>query len=280
MPRLEVPNTVLNYELSGSGTALVLLHGLGADLHLWDPHVEALSQHHLLLRPDVRGFGDSGKPPGPYSVAMLAADLRALLDAQKIDTAHVLGLSMGGVIAQRFALDYPNRARSLVLVSTSSEVGPQATAAWQRLADKIERQGFDTRSADASRSVSKRFAERHPDVVADLGRRNAACDPAGYAAAARAVSAYNFTAELAALSVPALILQGLSDQLTPPGGSVKMSRAICHSRLLMIPEVGHNLPIEVPSLFDNVVLAFLAGVDGACREPRELPANQSGKDNR
>ena len=220
--------------------------------------------HHRVTRPDVRGFGASDKPPGPYSPAMLARDLDGLFAACGIDDAHVVGISMGGVIAQRLALDFPQRVRSLVLVSTSSEVGQKSIAAWQRLADRIERDGFDAQTADASRAFSPAFAQRHPEVVAELGRRNAACDPRGYAAAARAVSDYNWTAELPRVTAPTLILQGLDDQLTPPGGSVKMSRALPHARLLMIADAGHNLPIEQPTMFRDSVLAFLAGVDCAC----------------
>src|ERR1700687_6074543 len=263
MPRATVDGVALHYLQEGSGTDLVLIHGLGADLTIWDADVAVFARHHRVLRPDGRGFGASDKPPGPYSPALFARDLNAMLNACGVRDAHVLGVSMGGVIAQRFALDFPARVRSLILVSTSSEVGEKSIAAWQRLADAIERDGFDARSADASRAVSPAFAARHPEVVAELGRRNAACDPRGYAAAARAVSDYNWTAELPRLAAPTLILQGLDDELTPPGGSVKMSRVFPHARLLMIAEAGHNVPIEQPAVFHTSVLAFTAGVDYA-----------------
>lgn len=261
MPQVETDGATLSYETAGQGTALVLLHGLGGDRHVWDEDAPCFAAHHQVVRPDLRGFGDSAKPPGPYSTEMYARDLLAVLDACEIGTAHLLGISMGGVVAQRFALDFPERVRSLILISTSSEVGPQATASWRRLADRIESRGFDERSADASRAVSTAFAARHPDTVAELARRNAACDPRAYAAAARAVSDYHFTAEIDRLTMPVLILQGLDDQLTPPGGAVKMSRALRYARLLMVAEAGHNLPLEQPVLFRQTVSGFLSGVD-------------------
>jgi 3-oxoadipate enol-lactonase/4-carboxymuconolactone decarboxylase len=230
-------------------------------LTIWDAEAAAFAAHHRVTRPDVRGFGASDKPPGPYSPAVFARDLDGLFAVSGIDAAHVVGISMGGVIAQRLALDFPQRVRSLVLVSTSSEVGAKSIAAWQRLADRIARDGFDAQTADASRAFSPSFAQRHPEMVNALGRRNAACDPQGYAAAARAVSDYNWTAELARVTAPTLILQGLDDQLTPPGGSVKLSRALPHARLLMIADAGHNLPMEQPAVFRDSVLAFIAGVD-------------------
>ncbi len=263
MPQQRVGHVTLNYEQEGQGTDLILIHGLGADLHIWDNDVPVLARYHRVWRLDNRGFGASDKPPGPYSPAMFASDLDGLLRSCDIANAHVVGISMGGVIAQRLALDFPARVRSLVLVSTSSEVGQKSIAAWQRLADRIERDGFDAQTADASRAFSPAFGASHPEIVADLGKRNAACDPKGYAAAARAVSDYNWTHELPRLTAPTLILQGLDDQLTPPGGSVKMSRGLPHARLLMVPGAGHNLPIERPDIFHNSVIAFAAGVDFA-----------------
>jgi 3-oxoadipate enol-lactonase len=261
MQRVTAGDINVHYEQVGDGTDMVLIHGLGNDLHLWDAEVPALARHHRVLRFDVRGFGQSDKPPGPYSVGQFAEDVRLLFDACGVRDAHLVGLSMGGVIAQRFALDFPERVRSLVLISTSSEVGPRSTAAWERLAGIIEERGFDERSADASRAFSPAFVQRHPEVVAAVGKRNAANDPRGYAAAARAVSAYNWTADLASVNVPALIVQGLDDRLTPPGGSVLMQRALPQARLLMVQEAGHNVPLEQPALFHAAVLAFAAGVD-------------------
>ncbi len=268
MGRVAAGDLALNCEQEGTGTDLILIHGLGADLRFWDDDVPVFARHHRVLRFDVRGFGASDKPAGPYSPLLFARDLDALCAACGVDTAHVLGMSMGGVIAQRFALDHASRVRSLLLVSTSSEVGEKAVSAWRRLADVVERQGFDARTADASRAFAPAFAARHPEVVADMGRRSAAADPRGYAAAVRAVSDYNWTAELSRLTLPTLILQGLDDQLTPPGGAVRMSRALPRARLLLIKEAGHNLSIEQPELFRASVLAFTAGVDFAPADRR------------
>ncbi len=259
--RADVGEITLNYELEGSGTPLVLTHGLGDDLHFWDGIAPQLAAHHALLRWDVRGFGQSDAPPGPYSAGLFAADLAALLDALGLDRVHLGGISMGGVIAQRFALDHAERVRSLVLISTSSEVGPQGAANWQRLANAIEQRGFGEGARDASRAFSAGFAARQPDVVSAAGLQTARNKPLSYAAAARAMSEYNWTAELKRVRVPVLILQGLADQLTPPGGAVKMSRVLPACRLLMVPDTGHNVPIEEPILVTSAILGFTAGID-------------------
>jgi 3-oxoadipate enol-lactonase len=261
--RVAAGGITLSYELDGSGTPLVLTHGLGDSLHFWDGVAPELAAQHALLRWDVRGFGESDKPPGPYGAALFADDLAALLDALAIDRVHLGGISMGGVIAQRFALDHPQRLRSLILCSTSSEIGPAGTANWRRLADSIEQRGFGAGARDASRSFSPAFAAAHPEVVAAAGQQTASNEPRAYAAAARAMSDYHWTAELARVRVPVLILQGLADQLTPPGGSVRMHRALPASRLLMFDHTGHNLPLEQPARFTAAVLGFSGGVDAA-----------------
>ena len=258
----ELPDITLHYDLRGSsGHLVVLTHGLGSDLEYWTPHLDALAAHHRVLRWDLRGAGGSGKPRGPYDVALFARDLAALLDHLGEPVAHLVGHSGGGVVSQRFALDFPERTRSLVLVSTSSEVGERAARAWSRLADMVERDGFGPAREPDVRAFSAAFAAGHPDVVRELARRTRLGDPRAYAATTRAFGSYGWTGELGRVRAPALILQGLEDTLTPPGGSVILSRGLGRSRLVMVPGAGHNLPIEMPSFFVTTVLAFLAGLD-------------------
>ena len=257
--------TTLHWELAGGGgSPVVLTHGLGSELGFWAPVVDALAAHHRVLRWDLRGSGASAAPPGPYDPALFASDLAALLDHAGIERAHLVGHSGGGVVTQRFALDHPARVRSLVLVGTSSEVGEKASAAWTRLADAVERHGFASPAADrapSARGFAPAFAAAHPDVVRELGERMRRNDPAAYAATARAFASYRFTAELRAVDAPALVVQGLDDALTPPGGSVILARALPRARLVMVPGAGHYLPVEMPALFAAAVVAFLAGRD-------------------
>lgn len=251
----------LHYEHDGQGTDLVLIHGLGGTLHDWDRFIPDLSRYHRVLRWDARGFGASGKPPGPYSPQLFARDLAGLVRSLGIPRIHVAGISMGGVIAQRFTLDYSDLVSSLTLMSTSSEVGAAAQKAWEKTADIIEQRGFSSSTEFAQRVFAPSFVQSAPHEVQTMVERTARNDPRAYAAAARAIGAYNWTAELERIQVPTLILQGREDQLTPPGGSVKLSRGIPRSRLLMIPDCGHVIPVEKPELFQHTLLAFLAGVD-------------------
>lgn len=170
---------------------------------------------------------------------------------------------MGGVVSQRFALDFPDRTRALILISTSSEVNERAEAGWNARADLIERDGLAKALTPTGPALSygKEYRERHAEEIAESARltieRN---DPACYAAACRAVSNIDYTADLETISCPTLILQGLEDALTPPGGSVIMSRRIEGSRLRMLENCGHGIPTERPDEFHAEVEAFLTQV--------------------
>jgi pimeloyl-ACP methyl ester carboxylesterase len=251
----------LHYTLDGQGTDLILIHGLGGSLHDWDHIAPSVTKHHRVLSWDARGFGESDKPAGPYSAQLFAKDLAGLCHAVGISQAHVAGISMGGVIAQRFALDFPDLVRSLTLMSTSSEVGEQAQKGWLKLADTVEQRGFPTNPEGGARAFSAGFVQANAEQVKALAERTAKNNPRAYAAAARAVGVYNWTNELGRIQVPTLILQGLADVLTPPGGSVKLSRGIRRSRLLMIPDCGHAMTTEKPEIVTQSLLAFTAGLD-------------------
>src|SRR5215813_7179060 len=147
----------LHYIQEGQGSDLLLIHGLGGSLHEWDICVPELSRYHRVTRWDARGFGESDKPAGPYSPQLFAKDFAGLVQACGVARAHIVGISMGGVIAQRFALDFPEYVESLTLISTSSEVGAQAHAAWEKTATIIEERGFSSNSSATQRAFSPSF---------------------------------------------------------------------------------------------------------------------------
>lgn len=264
-----IDGLTLHYAQDGQGSDLFLIHGLGGSLHDWDECVAELARFHRVTRWDARGFGESDKPAGPYSPQLWAKDLASLFQACGLTRAHVVGISMGGVIAQRFALDFPEHVESLTLISTSSEVSPQAQAAWEKTASIIEQRGFSNNAEFAQRIFAPSFVNAHPEAVQATAERTAKNDQRAYAAAARAIGSYNWTTELNRMQAPTLILQGVEDKLTPPGGSIKMSRVIPRSRLLMFPDCGHVVPQEKPELFTRTLLAFLAGVDFTSNIVRE-----------
>ena len=206
-----------HYELTGEGAhTVVWIHGVGASLERWrDDLPKFPGFRHLIY--DVRGMGQSEGSDGPVTLQLWAQDLAALLDALEIDRAIVAGHSMGGVITQRFGIDFPERTEGLVMMSTSSRVNEAAKQVWLARADETEQGG-------------------NPQL----------------AAAQRAVADYNMDEELKGIRVPTLILVGDKDPTTPPGGSVIISRLIEGSELEIYEGIGHSPLHEEPKAVERL----------------------------
>ena len=238
----------LHYEAVGSGPqTIVLTHGLAASNATWRAQVEALSVGHRVLTWDLRGHGQSGSPEGPYRLADLAADLRSILDRERIARAVVLGHSAGGVIAMQFALDHPERAAGLVLVGTASECNQKAFEFYEQLASLAEQRGMEP--------VRRRLG---------LGSRpeelTAPAEPIAFAKVARAMGNLHrepLTPRLGEIRCPTLIVVGDKDFLGA-GGSVILSRRIAGAELHILPERGHGVFLEDPAGFNALVEAFLS----------------------
>jgi len=210
MPTIEANGVQLRYELSGEGAiTIVWIHGIGSSHHAWDALLPQFPGFRHLSY-DVRGMGESEGTPGPVSLELWAQDCNALMGALGVERAIVVGHSMGGAIAQRLTIDFPDRVQALFLLSTSSRVGAVATAGWMRQAEEIE--------------------ATNPKL----------------AAARRAVAKYNMDEEIKGIQVPTLIIVGDKDPTTPAGGSVIMSRCIEDAELEIYPGIGHMPLNEEP----------------------------------
>lgn len=262
--RVAVGEIEINYVLEGEGRTVVLTHGLGEDLGTWEEAARTLRDRYRVLRWDVRGFGASDAPYDlvtPVTPVTWAADLNGLLEVLEIPSAVIVGDSMGGVIAQRFVLDYAKRTEALILLCTSSEVGPTLKAYWEQHAQTIEEEGMAASGGLAGgRGYSDGFRREHGAEIAAWDAEMLSIDPQAYAAAGRAVSDYRYTEELAAIRCPTLILQGLDDIVTPPGGSVIMSRKIPGAQLEMIENCGHAIGREQGEVMLRHIEAFLAAL--------------------
>lgn len=217
MPQVVANGIKLCYEITGDGpTTVVWTHGIGSSHHYWDGALPEFSGFRHVSY-DVRGMGESEGTDGAVSLELWAADLNALLEEIGVDRAIFAGHSMGGAITQRFAIDYPQKVQGLLLLSTSSRVGPAASEFWLGQADQTE-------------------ADGKPRL----------------AAAQRAVAKYNMDEDLKAFEVPTLILVGEDDQRTPPGGSVIMSRLIPGAELEIYPGIGHSVLPDEPKAVERV----------------------------
>lgn len=258
--RAQVNGIELRYEMQGDGPDVILTHGMGGRLEVWDGTARELAKRYRVTTWDVRGFGESSKPPGPVTPEDWAADLRGLMDQIGIDKAAQIGHSMGGVIVQCFALDYPARTRALIPMGTSSEVNEKARERWARMADKIEKEGLQAVIGDrGSLAFSDAYTRAHPAEVAEYTSQRLRNDGPAYAAAGRAVSS-NYTAELARIACPTLVIAGADDKVAPPGGSVIMSRQIPGARLEIIENCGHTMTMEQFPTLIALLKDFLSSV--------------------
>ncbi len=249
------------YELEGEGEeVVVLIHALGTGHWMWDRQFGVLRPHFRVLRYDVRGHGQTEKPPGPYSLELFAQDLAALLDLLGIPAAHLVGLSMGGMIAQTFALNYPDRVKSLVLADTSSRYPPENRQQFEERARTAETQGMGPLVELAlERWFSPGFAQAHPEVIGRYRQMLQANDPKAYAAATRAIARLDLTSRLGAIKVPTLVIVGEDDPGTPPAMAKEIAAAIPGARLEILPG-RHMTQEESAEAFNRLLLEFLKSV--------------------
>jgi 3-oxoadipate enol-lactonase len=265
MPKIKANAIEIHYEVSGSGTPLALIAGLGYPLWQWRGMIPYLAPYFRVIAFDNRGVGLTDKPTGPYTAGLLAADTAGLLDALGIEKAVVLGHSMGGFVAQALALDFPQKVDRLILCSTNFGGPRHVPITPEALAVLSDVQGDPlTRFRNGlAVSTAPGFAERHPEIIQEwLAWRLAnPLDVAGYQAQmaiglALLAEAAAFDHRLAALKVPTLIVFGAHDQVVPPGNADLLARQISGSRVVMLPDAGHFFPIEVPEAASRVVIEF------------------------
>lgn len=255
-----VRDTRLAVHTAGSGLPLLLLHGFPLDHGMW-ARQEPLAEQLRLIVPDQRGFGGS-MGPGPESIEQLADDAVALLDALHVaGPAVVCGLSMGGYVAQHVAARHPDRVAALILVDTRLEADtPEVRAGRVDLAAKVGRLG-QSLVADAmiprllAGSPEAKAAARRSEIASELRRMIVSQPVATIQAALAALGARpDMTDAMRSLRVPALLVVGAEDELTPPACMEQAEQVIPDARLLIVPRAGHMTPLESPGVFNAAVL--------------------------
>jgi 3-oxoadipate enol-lactonase len=250
----------VHYTIEGPHDApvLVLSGSVGSSVDMWLPQREALSGEYRVISYDHRGHGKSPVPPGPYSVAELAADVLALLDRLAVEKAHFCGLSMGGAVGMWLARYQPHRLDQLVLACTSAYFG--SPEMW---ADRIEvarTNGMDW-IADFSlpRWLTQGFVDENPEIAERIRTMLANTSLDGYASACAALGDWDFADKLPDVPTPTLIIAGSEDPSTPPDHARDIATQIPKSRMVVLDGAAHLANVQRPVEFTDLLRAHLLG---------------------
>jgi len=258
--RIKANDIQINYELSGKKGAqvVVLSHSLSSSLLMWNPQMDALNPYFQVLRYDIRGHGSSDAPSGAYTLELLAEDVIKLLDALDIDRVHFVGLSLGGMIGQRLAVNDSGRLKSLTLCDTAAIVPAEAQPLWQERMDKAREEGMKALSDQTmERWFTPSFLKQNFKMLALIREQLLATPVSGYIGCAEAIRTLNYLQRLSKIKMPTLIMVGEEDPGTPVSASEAMQKRISNSKLVILPSARHLSNVEQAQAFNAALLKFL-----------------------
>jgi pimeloyl-ACP methyl ester carboxylesterase len=252
-------DAVLRSRVEGvEGPWVTLVHGGLAGARSWRHATLALAAWARVLVYDLRGYGENAAAAAPRDVAAHAGDLLDVWRAAGIERSHLVGFSMGGMIAQQVALEAPARVDRLVLESTAARVDDATAAGFRERAAALDGpDGAATLDGHVARAFSPRFAEEQPEVVARYRREVAATDPAVAAHNFRAIADFDRARDLHRVEAPTLVLAGAEDPAMGGERAAELCAAIPGAASIVVPRLGHTLHVEAPSTFTYLLADFL-----------------------
>ena len=256
--KLKLNGIEVNYVIEGSGPWLTMSHSLASNLTMWDEQAQLLSKKFKVLRYDTRGHGQTSAPPAPYTLDQLADDAHALFAALGINETHWVGLSMGGMIGETFALKYPSVFQSMVLADTTSRRPPDAARMWGDRIRMAQEKGMEVLvESTLERWFTAPYRNARKEVMARIGEHIRTTPVAGYAGCSQAIAAIDVMDRLKEIKCPVLIMVGEEDHGTPPAMARQIQENLPGSELLIIPSAAHFSNVEQPEVFNKAMLGFL-----------------------
>jgi 3-oxoadipate enol-lactonase len=260
LPRLEVDGIQLHWEVLGQGEPVAFLNGVLMTTKSWNLQTSVLSRHYRCLLHDFRGQLLSDKPLQPWTMEDHAQDLKALLDHLGVESCHIIGTSYGGEVALIFASRWPERVKSLSVISSVSEVGPEldhAVSQWRQAALEAPETLYQTMLPT---TFSAGFIDANPKLIEQGEARLQSCEPDFFRAFAQLVDAFrhlDITGRLDRIRCPTLVMVGERDALKLPSYSRVLADCIPDSELVVVPGAGHAVILEKPSEVNAALLEFL-----------------------
>lgn len=243
----------------GSGEPVLLAHAIGCDHRMWEAVAARLAPRFRVIAMDARGHGRSPVPARPYTLGLLADDACAVLEKLAIPRAHWVGLSLGGMVGQAFALRHPARLMKLVIANSTSAYGPEGRPMWKARIKAVEEGGLAAiREMVASRYFSDAYRAASPEAVEAVMSRFMETPAEGYLGCCDAISGLDFSDDLIRIRAKTLVIAGEADVGTPVAMSQAIAAGIPGARLAVIPGAAHLSAAEKPGEFARLVEDFLA----------------------
>lgn len=253
----------MSYRIDGPEGApwLTMITGLTNDISMWDPQMPALDKKLRVLRYDLRGQGKSEATPPPYTPELLIADLVALWDHLGIRKSHVLGLGLGGSLAQGIAIQHPGRVDKLVPCCCRADMSPDFAANWHRLQAQVREGGIAAIvEQTAQRWFSDDFKAKNPKVIDGIRAMVAATSKDGYLGCTSAFLGVKYGADLPKIKAPTLYVGGAEDRLGgPPELMAGLAALVPGARYAPVPGAAHIANIQNPAGFNEIIAKFLIG---------------------
>ncbi|MBU2532015.1 MAG: alpha/beta hydrolase [Alphaproteobacteria bacterium] len=251
------------YDLTGpdDGPVVCLTHSLSSDGGMWAEQMPVLiGAGYRVLRLDMRGHGGSEPVAGDYTMAQLADDVVAALDALGIGKVHYIGLSIGGMIGQAFAIKYPTRLISAMLCDTLPATPEGGEAAWGPRLKAVREANSVAPLADGTmeRWFTDAFKPRNPGRWKQIRETIAGTSAAGYLGCGAAILNFDFRGQLPAVETPVLVVCGDQDEGTPPAGNKLIAEMVKNGRYEEIKSARHFPNVEHPEIFNSIMMPWLA----------------------
>jgi pimeloyl-ACP methyl ester carboxylesterase len=257
MSKLQVGDIQLNYAVFGSGTPVLFIHGLGSSTRDWEFQVEAFASRFQVITIDLRGHGDSDKPPGPYSIPLFAKDTIALIQALGPEPVHVVGISLGGMVGFQLTVDAPDLVRSLVVVNSMPAMVVETLKQRLQLIQRLLIVRFM-----GMRKMGEVLSERlfpkpeHTSIREIFVERWSQNDPYAYRESLRAIAGWSVSDRLPEISCPVLVISSDADY-TPVSTKEAYLEQIPNGELAVIEDSYHATPVDQPEAFNRVLMDFL-----------------------
>jgi 3-oxoadipate enol-lactonase len=262
---VHIGNADMNVEVGGEGKPLILIHGLGADLNLWNHVVPYLCKRRKVIRYDLRGAGLTRSAEKHLSIDLWASDLESIMDHFGIETASLVGWSLGGMISILFSINKPNRTEALALVGSTARLQQNAIEIFKQRAELARTIGMRSLIEKTFQASLEAFAPSsrrdRPEVINTYRSMLESYDGNSYAAACEAVNEVDLREKLKEVKLPCLIIVGKYDPRTPMLDAEMMCKAIPGAIMKILPDCGHFYPLEQPERLSYEIQSFLDSVD-------------------